>query len=168
MPGSDLPERPKKASELIAACQYENMTSRTLATDLLYIQTLILMAFETDNHGPATMKGQVGPPRAEWLGRAIGMATHLKLNLMNNSPRLDHGDPDADERLGRRAWWILFILDRWHAISTCCLLQLPENSSSLGPEDQILLGDSTYHLARKSPVQTADTSHPHPLTIMPL
>lgn len=154
--GSDkLPRRTRKAAELIATCQYENSAARTLSNNLVYIQALILMAFESDNHGPATMRGQVGPPRAEWLGRAIGVATHLKLNLMTNGNKFDNGDLDGDERLGRRAWWILFILDRWHACSTSCLLQLPENSSSLSADDQILLGESTYHLARKSPLSTS-------------
>jgi hypothetical protein len=45
---------------------------------------------------------------------------------------------------------VLFILDRWHASSTSDLLKLPENSVVLLPEDQILLGESTYHLARLS------------------
>jgi hypothetical protein len=107
------------------------------------------MALESDNHGPATMRGQVGPPRAEWLGRAIGMATHLKLNIPRNRDRFAESDADSDEKLGRRIWWILFILDRWHASSTSCLLQLADSSSSLLPEDQILLGDSSYHLASK-------------------
>lgn len=148
----DVLQSTKRASELIAASQYENPTARTLSANLIYIQTLILMALESDNHGPATMRGQVGPPRAEWLGRAIGMATHLKLNVPRLRDRFAEGDPDSDEKLGRRVWWILFILDRWHASSTSCLLQLPETSSSLMPEDQILLGESTYHLARKSSI----------------
>jgi len=42
------------------------------------------------------------------------------------------------------------ILDRWHASSTSCLLQLADSSSPLLPEDKLLLGDSTYHLARLS------------------
>lgn len=140
----------RRASELISASQFEPASSRNLSTDLVYIQTLILMALESDNHGPATMRGQVGPPRAEWLGRAIGVATHRKLNLLHPRDRFGEGDPDGDEKLGRRVWWVLFILDRWHASSTSQLLQLPENSSTLQLEDQLLLGESAYHLARLS------------------
>jgi len=108
------------------------------------------MALESDNHGPATMRGQVGPPRAEWLGRAVGMAAHLKLNIPRASYKIAEDEADSDENLGRRIWWILFILDRWHASSTSCLLQLADSSSPLLPEDKLLLGDSTYHLARLS------------------
>lgn len=140
----------RKAAALIAASQFEDTSSRTMSANLIYIQTLILMALESDHHGPATMRGQIGPPRAEWLGRAVGMAMHLKLNALYPKDRFGEGDPDADEKLGRRVWWILFILDRWHASSTAQLLQLPENSASLLLEDVILLGESTYHLARLS------------------
>lgn len=140
----------RKAAALVAASQFESTSNRTMSANLIYIQTLILMALESDHHGPATMRGHIGPPRAEWLGRAVGMAMHLKLNTLYPKDRFGEGDPDADEKLGRRVWWILFILDRWHASSTSQLLQLPENSSSLLLEDQILLGESTYHLARLS------------------
>lgn len=121
-----------------------------MSSDLIYIQIMVIMALETDNHGPATMKRQSGPPRAEWLGRAIGVATYLKLNQITVGIMPDGGDPDTDERLGRRAWWILFILDRWHACSTSSLHQLPEKGASIHHEDQLLLGEGTYHLARLS------------------
>jgi hypothetical protein len=109
------------------------------------------MALESDNHGPATIRGQAGPSRAEWLGRAAGVAGQLEINVIRNSSQsIVDGDRDSEERLARRVWWVLFILDRWHASSTADLLKLPENSVVLLPEDQMLLGESTYHLARLS------------------
>lgn len=81
------------------------------------------------------------------------MATHLKLNIPRSRDRYNDDDRDSDDKLGRRVWWILFILDRWHASSTSCLVQLPDSSSSLLPEDAILLGESTYHLASKFVMQ---------------
>lgn len=149
-PSPDVRRHTRRAAELIANSQYDNPATRNSSVHLVYIQALILMALESDNHGPATMRGQVGPPRAEWLGRAIGMATHLRLNIPRSRDRFSQEDADADDKLGRRIWWILFILDRWHASSTSCLQQLADSSSSLLPEDQILLGESTYHLASKS------------------
>ena len=141
----------KRAAELLAGYPFDNPSTHTTATNLVYLQTLLLMALESDNHGPATMRGQAGPSRAEWLGRAAGVAGQLEINLMR--PResfVTEGDPDSEERLARRVWWVLFILDRWHASSTADLLKLPENSVVLLPEDQTLLGESTYHLARLS------------------
>lgn len=143
----------KRAAESLAKYPFDNPSSHTPATNLVYLQTLLLMAIETDNHGPATIRGQAGPSRAEWLGRAAGVAGQLEINIArsdvgNNS--LLTGDRDSEDRLARRVWWVLFILDRWHASSTADLLKLPENSVLLLPEDQILLGESTYHLARLS------------------
>lgn len=141
----------KRAAELLASYPFENPQSHSSSTNLVYLQTLLLMALESDNHGPATVRGQAGPSRSEWLGRAAGVAGQLEINLVRPRERfVTEGDPDSEERLSRRVWWVLFILDRWHASSTADLLKLPENSVVLLPEDQILLGESTYHLARLS------------------
>lgn len=141
----------KRAAELLAGYPFDNPSTHTSGTNLVYLQTLLLMALESDNHGPATVRGQAGPSRAEWLGRAAGVAGQLEINLIRPRARfVTEGDPDSEERLARRVWWVLFVLDRWHASSTADLLKLPENSVVLLPEDQILLGESTYHLARLS------------------
>ncbi|KAK5718122.1 Glucose-responsive transcription factor [Elasticomyces elasticus] len=141
----------KKAAELLARYPFDNPSTHTNSTNLVYLQTLLLMALESDNHGPATIRGQAGPSRAEWLGRAAGVAGQLEINVIRKpSNSVMEGDRDSEERLARRVWWVLFILDRWHASSMADLLKLPENSVVLLPEDQILLGESTYHLARLS------------------
>ena len=141
----------RKANEMLARYPFDQPSTHTNSTNLVYLQTLLLMALEADNHGPATIKGQAGPSRAEWLGRAAGVAGQLEINVLRQSKEsIIGGDRDSEERLSRRVWWCLFILDRWHASSTADLLKLPENSVVLLPEDQILLGESTYHLARLS------------------
>jgi hypothetical protein len=150
-PNPNYPQALKKTAELLARYPFDNPSTHTNVTNLVYLQTLLLMALECDNHGPATMRGQAGPSRSEWLGRAAGVAGQLEINIIRpNSTSVMEGDRDSEERLARRVWWVLFILDRWHASSTADLLKLPENSVILLPEDQILLGESTYHLARLS------------------
>ncbi|KXT04395.1 hypothetical protein AC578_3575 [Pseudocercospora eumusae] len=150
-PNPNYAQALKKTAELLAKYPFDNPSSHTNATNLVYLQTLIMMALESDNHGPATIRGQAGPSRAEWLGRAAGVAGQLEINVIHTSSQsLIQGDRDSEERLARRVWWVLFILDRWHASSTADLLKLPENSVVLLPEDQILLGESTYNLARLS------------------
>lgn len=150
-PSSNYAQAVKKAAELLARYPFDNPSSHTAATNLVYLQTLLLMALECDNHGPATIRGEAGPSRAEWLGRAAGVAGHLEINVNRPaSQSVFEGDRDSEENVARRVWWVLFILDRWHASSTADLLKLPENSVVLLPEDQILLGESTYHLARLS------------------
>lgn len=150
-PNHAYPQALKKAAELLAKYPFDDPSMHTSATNLVYLQTLLLMALESDNHGPATMRGQAGPSRAEWLGRAAGVAGQLEINVARSTNQsVMDGDRDSEERLSRRVWWVLFILDRWHASSTADLLKLPENSVVLLPEDQYLLGESTYHLARLS------------------
>jgi hypothetical protein len=108
------------------------------------------MALEADNHGPATMRGMSsGPPRAAWVGSAVGLAYSLKLHHNTVGERFTHGDPDSDEKLGRRAWWVLVVLDRWHAISTSSPLFIPDSNVVLLPEDQMLIGLTPFHLVRK-------------------
>lgn len=148
-PLTDSLQATRKASELISASQFEANSTPSMASNFIYIQCLILMALESDNHGPATMRGHRGPARREWLGRAIGQATELKLNSEGPRSAFLDGDIDSDEKLGRRLWWILFILDRWHASSTSSTMLVSESSAQLVLEDQIILGESTYHLARE-------------------
>ena len=138
----------RKASELITGFQFETHASHFKSTNLIYLQTMILMVLEADNH--ATQRGQSGPPRAVWLGAAVGLSYTLKLHINPSRTRYSLNDPDSDENLGRRNWCILAILDRWHAVSTSSPLLIPDSSVILMPEDQSLLGDSVYHLLRKS------------------
>jgi len=144
------PANPRRACELCVASQFESQDPRaTVASSLLYLQTMILMALEADNHGPSTVRGQSGLPRAAWVGGSVGLAYHLKLHHNRVGERFAHGDPDSDEKLGRRAWWVLVVLDRWHAISTSSPLFIPDSNVVLLPEDQMLIGLTPFHLVRK-------------------
>jgi len=137
----------RKASELSTSFQFDTLASHTKSTNLIYLQTMILMVLEADNH--ATQRGRSGPPRAVWLGAAVGLSYTLKLHINPSRTSFALNDLDADESLGRRNWWILVILDRWHAVSTSSPLLIPDSSVIIMPEDQSLLGDSVFHLLRK-------------------
>lgn len=139
----------KKAAQLLAS-QFENATAHTLSTNLVYLQTMLLMAIEADNRGPAT-KGQTGLPPSVWLGSAVGLAYSMKLHVHTPPDKQFENDPDSEDKLARRIWWSLVMMDRWHASSTSSPLLIPDGSVIVYPEDQALLGDNLYHLARKSP-----------------
>lgn len=138
----------KKATELTVAAQFESPAVRSLSANIIYLQTLILLSLEADNHGPAALRGQTGPPRAAWLGGAVGLAYYLKLHSNRTRESLVTGGADSDDKLGRRAWWCLVVLDRWHAISTASPLFIPDSSIALLPEDQALLGAVPFHVTR--------------------
>jgi hypothetical protein len=117
-----------------------------MATNLIHLQIMALMAIEADNRDP---RGQVGVPQSVWLGSAVGLAYSMKLYAQKILSQQSETDPDSDERLARRLWWSLVIMDRWHAASLSCPLQIPDTSVVVSQDDQALLGESLYHLTRK-------------------
>ena len=108
------------------------------------------MAIEADNRDPASARSQVGPPQSVWLGSAVGLAYSMKLHTHKTSSQQSDNDPDSEDKLARRIWWSLVIMDRWHAASTSSPLLIPDTSVVVYPEDQALLGENLYQLARKS------------------
>lgn len=148
--GSDgtLQQRIKQVYEITAVFQYECGGSKSTMENLVYLQILILIILKIDNLGPLATRSDTGPPRAEWLGRAVGMITHLKLSSTPSREKLVTGDEDTDDRLGRRLYWSVFMLDRWYAAGTSGFFQLPEHCSVLVAEDETALGDVPYQLAR--------------------
>ena len=133
----------KRAANLLIAATFNSPFNQPLSTSLVHLQALILLAIEADYRSPAALRS----PRSVSLGSAIGLAYALKLHVHSDKVS---DDPDSDENLGRRIWWSLVIMDRWHASSTSSPLLIPDGSVVVYPEDQALLGDSLYHLARRS------------------
>jgi hypothetical protein len=152
VPGSNFPpahenQSNRRAIDLITALQFEGVAARTTSANLLYLQTMLLMVIEADC---SPSRAQLGPSKSVWLGSAVGLAYSMKLHIFKPIDKSGDADADSDELLSRRLWWSLVILDRWHASSTSSPIMIPETSVVLLPDDQLLLGDSTYHMARKS------------------
>ncbi|KAI9805989.1 MAG: Glucose-responsive transcription factor [Phylliscum demangeonii] len=142
--------RPRKAADLLAA-YHETQAPRTVSANLVHLQTLILMAVDVEIRGPSASRVPASPPSAVWLGAAVGLANSLKLHAIHLPDSRASADDDASaEGLGRRIWWVLVILDRWHAASNASPVLIPDSSVCLEPEDQELLGEASYNLARIS------------------
>lgn len=139
----------RKAVGLIAASQFEIAAPKALSDNLVYLQTMILMAIEAGNQGPTNTRSTSGPSQSVWLGSAVGLAYSLKLHIPKQGDKISDGDRDSDENLARRVWWSLVILDRFHASGTSSPVMIPDTSVVLLPEDHHLFGEATYHLARK-------------------
>jgi hypothetical protein len=107
------------------------------------------MVIAADNQSPGSTKGQAGPAGSVWLGIAVGLANSMKLYLHNQADRTGGNDPDSDEKLARRIWWSLVIMDRWHSLGTSSPVMVPDGSVVVYPEDESLLGEPLFHLARK-------------------
>lgn len=138
----------RKAVSLITASQFENSASRTLSTNIVLLQTMIFLAIEADAHGPPAARAQPGPSQSVWLGSAVGLAYSMKLHIPKPIDTSQDSDMDSDEKVARRTWWSLIILDRYHASSTSSPVMIPDTSVVLLPDDQHVFGEDTYHLAR--------------------
>lgn len=106
------------------------------------------MAMEADIHGPAGMHSQHSPSQTVWLGSAVGLAYTMRLHVPTQKELASEGDPDSDEKLARRCWLVLVILDKFHASSTSTPGLIPDSSVVILPEDQ-QFGELTFHLASK-------------------
>ena len=138
----------KTVHDLFNAYQSENVSSHDYLSNLVFVQASILMVVSLDMSGPPKLQALPGPSKDVWFGMAVGMAKSLKLHgtrtLENNATE----DVDSPELIGRRTWWSLIIVDRWHACGASAPLSFPDSSAQLQPGDSQLLGDSVYHLAR--------------------
>jgi hypothetical protein len=155
LPGTNLPQPYQhatlKAAQLITSFQFESAPPASLSINLILLQTMLLLAIKA---GQA--RTPVGPSQSLWLGNAIGLAYTLKLHQHKQPEHSGEEDPDTDERLARKIWWALVIMDRWHSSSTSSPVLIPDSSVVIFQEDQALLGDSLYHIARKAAHQLSD------------
>lgn len=140
---------------MVSACQFDNTTTKTLSDSLLLLSAQILMAIEAGNHGQSGARG--AGSQAIWLGAAVGHAFSLKLHT---SHAAEGEDDDSIEKLSRRIWWSLIVLDRFHASGTSSPLLIPDTSAVLRLDDIGVLGEQLYHLARKF------LHHPHSLLLI--
>jgi hypothetical protein len=142
-------------------------TPRSMQLHLLYLQTLILLLIETDNHGPSSLRGQHGgPAKSSLLGRAVGYAYAMGLHVTEAPARQASGSEEGSLILiGSRCWWALVTLDRWSAISTATPTMIPNDSVIVRPRLLADLGSDAYFLLRKS--QTARSASHSFLTPYP-
>ena len=139
----------KKAASLVHASQLDNVPTRGLSANLIHLQALLFMAVQAGNHPPRSSRSQSTGYTMLWLTQAVGLAYQLKLHVQRQPEKGAESDPDSDDKLARRAWWTLVIMDRWHASSTASPLLIPDSSVVIYREDRALLGESIYQLARE-------------------
>ncbi|KAL2259910.1 hypothetical protein VTK26DRAFT_6255 [Humicola hyalothermophila] len=125
---------------------------RSVVTDLVRLQTLIMAVIAADCQGTASLKGELGgPSKAEILGRAVGLGYSMKLHLRvvdhDASPELD---PNSDDNVALRAWWVLVMLDRWNAVGTATPTFINNDGVVVQPGLQHIVGDVVFTLIRTS------------------
>ncbi|EPY50062.1 transcription factor [Schizosaccharomyces cryophilus OY26] len=146
--GSIFHKNPMKAIGLLnlICTNVQDISNR-----ILHLQTMILLAVESDQRGPTTITGRNGLPQSMWHGAAVGLACNMRLHIQSHiSLQSTNQDMDGNEALCRRAWWVLVILDRWHSVSTCSPLFIPDSCIKLSIQDQKVLGSFPSQLVRLS------------------
>jgi hypothetical protein len=140
----------RTANRLLTEWETEG-NRRSLQTDLVHLQTLILMAMETDSHGPLSIRGyHGGPAKGSFIGRAISLAYSMGLHLAKIDPLADDElDLDVEDKVALRAWWSLVMLDRWHAVGAALPAQIPNDTVVILPGLKYLMGDGPFTLLCK-------------------
>ncbi|KAF2193374.1 hypothetical protein K469DRAFT_745006 [Zopfia rhizophila CBS 207.26] len=117
-------------------------SARQFYNQLVYCQALAFLAFASDKSGPAAMSGA-----AELLGRVAGRISELGINDVKVITSIREQDHETFE-VARRLFWVVFILDRFHASSMSKDIMMPLYCGSVSRDDLSALGDVAYHLAR--------------------
>ena len=137
----------KLMGEKLMVLQLEDLRARSTDDNLIHLQALLFMALTTDSSGPVHLQ------QSPWIDLALKVAIFLKLQLNGPCTHVAGSDPDTYDKLSRRAWLILVVIDRWHASSITCRHLTDEDNSALFPEDKDLLGVTGYRFARRYPYE---------------
>lgn len=132
-----------QAAKQLLLVQADPQLTPTMLSHLVSLQALILMIIATINCYPSINDSN------RWFGLAIATATNAKLQLHRPQDARYTNDPFSCATQGRRAWLILFILDRWHAAATVIPPVVQDASAKLLDPDFALLGAPTYHMFRE-------------------
>ena len=124
----------------------ENLQTESLPAFLIYLTSLVFLAMASDLLGPGGIFGS-SATQPRWLHEAVGLALSLKLNHTINLNNPVAADRDSDYGIGRRLFWVIYILDRFHAVGSEAPLYIQDTCTFLHMEDEKVLGPSIFQLA---------------------
>ncbi|PGH14256.1 hypothetical protein AJ80_05996 [Polytolypa hystricis UAMH7299] len=142
----------EKAQEGLYASFREDPSSRSLSTNFVLLQSIILMILEADSRGPENMRGQNGVPKSVLLEGAFSLAYHVAKSLGQlKTSNPEDQDIDSDANLARRNWVVVGVLSRWHAVAVAGpdFFGLNETATA---EDRHTFGPATLQLSRYSTI----------------
>lgn len=150
-----------RAAELADAFERSLNGPMNYLTGLVYAQVLILLALEADSHGPEAVSR-----RDRWLARAAAQAFEMNFHKSQDLEWPREGGPDDDGKIDRRVFVALAILDRWWASGRGKPMRISQEDFVLLPEDRLVLGETVYHLTRKSCCAESASSSDMQLTVI--
>lgn len=143
---------PTAACRMLGEWETARKPGSTVA-DLVHLQTLIMTAIAVDCHGIPSATGQLGgPSKAEVLGRAVGLAYSMKLFARQAEQDTNpEPDPNSDDNVALRAWWVLAMLDRWNAAGMGTPPFISNDNIAVVPWLKPVVGEAVFSLIRKLP-----------------
>ncbi len=133
----------KKVSEQLVTLQLGDLTTRSISDNLLYLQALLLMGLANSSSGP------IQAQQSSWINLALSVSTFLKLYSHNPHEHVVGSDIDTNENVGRRAWLVLVVMDRWNAAGTRLPLLIADGQAKMYRGDGVLLGNIGFQFARR-------------------
>ena len=133
----------KKVSELLVTLQLGDLVTRSISDNLLYLQALLLMVLANSSIGP------IQAQQSSWINVALSVSTFLKLHSHKPYENVVGCDIDTNENLGRRAWLVLVVMDRWNAAGTGLPLLIADGQAKMYRGDGVLLGNIGLQFARR-------------------
>ncbi|KAK9479649.1 hypothetical protein V1514DRAFT_327793 [Lipomyces japonicus] len=127
----------QKSVQCLAEVQRESYDKLSSSSLILIIQTMLLLALETSNHGTVSLEYGVRS-MSYWIGAAVGLTRSLRHMPHGNDNSND--DNDSNLKLSRRLFVVLTVLDRWYSAATMSPMMTPDHAIQLTSEDRILLG----------------------------
>lgn len=156
-PFTFIPPLPKrstaKALQLTVTSALETPSMRSFPrSNIVYLQIILLMAIEASNCGPSP-ENRTLRPLSFWLANGVALAHQMKLHVYKK-PAINRANPagydaDTEDKIERRLWWSLIVMDRFYGSSTASPEMVPEDMARVYPTDQFVLGGTLYALARK-------------------
>ncbi|KAK8203446.1 hypothetical protein BKA81DRAFT_94513 [Phyllosticta paracitricarpa] len=122
------------------------------ASGIILTQSYLLLAIESDSQGPGQRDVQTSSLKDMCIASAARVAGNFSLNAMCYRSRGQDVSLDSDDALGRRVFWITFIVDYFHAISTSSEPSISDERNFVTIEDEIIFGSLVFALARLSKI----------------
>ena len=120
-------------------------------TDLVSLQTLIMAMISVDCVNIASTKGSLGRTKLKILARAVGLGYSIGVHSRTADPNPNpEQDPNSDDNVTLRAWWVLIMLDRWHALGMAKPTMITSELIVPPPGLKHIVGETVFALIRES------------------
>jgi hypothetical protein len=139
----DAPHNSIRASRLVSGYE-EHTDSNTrlppIANSIVFLESLIFLTIFAINERHTSIS---------WLDRAVGYANAVQLYRVPNINWLrEEGDWDTDQKVPRRIMHTLFVLDRWHSVSTATPGRVTALACPRLLEDMKYMTPDAWHMIR--------------------